>query len=203
MKKFIAIAGNMGVGKTSMVQFLCNTYDFEAVYEPFMDNPYLSDFYKNMKDWSFHSQLYFLTHKFRLHMNLSKRPKTVIQDRSIYEDAEIFARNLYLRKQMSTRDFNTYMELYDSMKNVLQPPDLMIYLRCSVKTIRKRIRQRGRSNEQQIPVHYIRNLNKLYENWIESYTLSPVLIWDADNMDYFTDMLDRMEFQRSIEKCLV
>ena len=202
MKKYIAIAGNMGVGKTSMVQFLCNTYDLEAVYEPFMNNPYLTDFYKDMKEWAFHSQLYFLTHKFRLHMELSQKPKTVIQDRSIYEDAEIFCRNLYLRKQMSERDFQTYMELYNSMKAVLQPPDLMIYLRCSVRTIRKRIRQRGRASEKQVPIQYIRNLNKLYEEWIENYTLSPVLIWDSENMDYFTDFFDRAEFQRSIERCL-
>ena len=202
MKKYIAIAGNMGVGKTSMVQFLCNTYDLEAVYEPFMNNPYLADFYKDMKEWAFHSQLYFLTHKFRLHMELSQKPKTVIQDRSIYEDAEIFCRNLYLRKQMSERDFQTYMELYNSMKAVLQPPDLMIYLRCSVRTIRKRIRQRGRASEKQVPIQYIRNLNKLYEDWIENYTLSPVLIWDSENMDYFTDFFDRAEFQRSIERCL-
>ena len=198
MKKYIAIAGNMGVGKTSMVQFLCNTYDLEAVYEPFMNNPYLTDFYKDMKEWAFHSQLYFLTHKFRLHMELSQKPKTVIQDRSIYEDAEIFCRNLYLRKQMSERDFQTYMELYNSMKAVLQPPDLMIYLRCSVRTIRKR----GRASEKQVPIQYIRNLNKLYEDWIENYTLSPVLIWDSENMDYFTDFFDRAEFQRSIERCL-
>ena len=202
MKKYIAIAGNMGVGKTSMVQFLCNTYDLEAVYEPFMNNPYLTDFYKDMKEWAFHSQLYFLTHKFRLHMELSQQPKTVIQDRSIYEDAEIFCRNLYLRKQMSERDFQTYMELYNSMKAVLQPPDLMIYLRCSVRTIRKRIKQRGRASEKQVPVQYIRNLNKLYEDWIENYTLSPVLIWDSENMDYFTDFFDRAEFQKSIERCL-
>ena len=202
MKKYIAIAGNMGVGKTSMVQFLCNTYDLEAVYEPFMNNPYLTDFYKDMKEWAFHSQLYFLTHKFRLHMELSQKPKTVIQDRSICEDAEIFCRNLYLRKQMSERDFQTYMERYNSMKAVLQPPDLMIYLRCSVRTIRKRIRQRGRASEKQVPIQYIRNLNKLYEDWIENYTLSPVLIWDSENMDYFTDFFDRAEFQRSIERCL-
>ena len=199
MKKFIAIAGNMGVGKTSMVKFLCNTYGFEAVYEPFMNNPYLSDFYKDMKTWSFHSQLYFLTHKFKLHMNLSKQPRTVIQDRSIYEDAEIFCRNLYNQKQISKRDFVTYMELYESMKSVLQPPDLMIYLRCSVKSIRKRIKMRGRTSEQNISKSYIRNLNNLYEEWISQYTLSPVLIWDSEHMDYYTHLFDRLEFQRKIE----
>jgi deoxyadenosine/deoxycytidine kinase len=202
MKKYIAIAGNMGVGKTSMVQFLCSTYYLEAVYEPFMNNPYLDDFYKDMNEWAFHSQLYFLTHKFRLHMNLSKQPKTVIQDRSIYEDAEIFCKNLYLRKQISERDFRTYMELYDSMKEVLQPPDLMIYLRCSVRTIRKRIKQRGRPSEKQVPIQYIKNLNTLYEEWIKDYSLSPVLIWDSENMDYFTDFFDRIEFQKSIKRCL-
>ena len=202
MKKFIAIAGNMGVGKTSMVQFLCNTYNLEAVYEPYMNNPYLDDFYDDMKRWAFHSQLYFLTHKFRLHMNLSKQQRTIIQDRSIYEDAEIFCRNLYMRKKISKRDFLTYMELYQSMKAVLQPPDLMIYLRCSVKSIRKRIKMRGRASEQNISPSYIRNLNTLYEEWIHNYSLSPVLIWDSENMDYFTHLFDRLEFQRRIERCL-
>ncbi|MEC7988049.1 MAG: deoxynucleoside kinase [Myxococcota bacterium] len=202
MKKFIAVAGNMGVGKTSMVKFLCNNYGFEAVYEPYMDNPYLDDFYLNMKRWGFHSQLYFLTHKFRLHMELSHQPKTVVQDRSIYEDAEIFCRSLYMQRKISKRDFETYMELYNTMRSALQPPDLMIYLRCSVRAIKRRIKKRGRPSEQNISNSYIRNLNKLYESWIDNYKLSPLLIWDSENMDYFTDLFDRMEFQRSIERCL-
>ena len=161
MKKFIAVAGNMGVGKTSMVDFLCSRYGVEPVYEPYMDNPYLDDFYKNMGQHAFHSQLYFLTHKFRLHMALNQNAAPVVQDRTIYEDAEIFCTNLYRSNHMSDRDYKTYMELYDTMKRALQPPDLMIYLRCSVRAIRRRIKRRGRESEQAIPVRYIRNLNTL------------------------------------------
>ncbi|RME23045.1 MAG: deoxynucleoside kinase [Deltaproteobacteria bacterium] len=190
----------MGVGKTSMVEFLHKTYGFEPVYEPFMDNPYLDDFYKDMKAWGFHSQLYFLTHKFRLHMQLHARTRTVVQDRSIYEDAEIFCTNLYRARKISKRDYQTYMELYHSMRQALQPPDLMIYLRCSVRATRRRIRQRGRPSEQDIPARYIRRLNDLYDEWIARYDLSPVLVWNSDSHDYLTDLVDRIEFQRSIEQ---
>ena len=199
MKKFIAVAGNMGVGKTSMVEFLCSRYGVEPVYEPFMDNPYLDDFYQDMGRYAFHSQLYFLTHKFRLHMELNNNAAPVVQDRTIYEDAEIFATNLYRSRKMSDRDYKTYMELYETMKAALQPPDLMIYLRCSVRAIRRRIKRRGRESEQAIPVRYIRNLNTLYEEWIARYDQSPVLIWDSERMDYLTDLVDRLEFQQSLD----
>lgn len=202
MKKFIAVAGNMGVGKTSMVEFLCSRYGVQPVYEPFMDNPYLDDFYKDMGQYAFHSQLYFLTHKFRLHMELNNNNAPVVQDRTIYEDAEIFATNLHRSRHMSDRDYKTYMELYETMKEALQPPDLMIYLRCSVRAIRRRIKKRGRESEQAIPVRYIRNLNHLYEEWIERYDQSPVLIWDSERMDYLTDLCDRLEFQQSLDRVL-
>ena len=202
MNKFVAVAGNMGVGKTSMVEFLCRRYGFQPVYEPFMDNPYLDDFYKDMKGWGFHSQLYFLTHKFRLHMGLHTRSNTVIQDRTIYEDAEIFCTNLFRSKKINARDYQLYMELYESMRSALQPPDLMIYLRCSVRAIRLRIKKRGRPSEQSIPVAYLRQLNELYEGWIGRYDLSPVLVWDSERMDYLTDLVDRIEFQKAIERFL-
>ena len=202
MQKFIAVAGNMGVGKTSLVRFLHDKYGIEPVYEPYMDNPYLDDFYVDMKAWGFHSQMYFLSHKFRLHMELSRNDVACVQDRTIYEDAEIFCTNLYRGRKMKQRDYETYMELYRTMQQVLQPPDLMIYLRCSVRAIRKRIRKRGRPSEQQIPARYIRRLNDLYESWIDGWTRSPVLVWDSENMDYLTDLADRIEFQRSIERFL-
>jgi len=192
----------MGAGKTSMVEFLHDHYGFEPVYEPYMDNPYLDDFYADMKSWAFHSQLYFLTHKFRLHLGLNNSPGTVVQDRSIYEDAEIFATNLARGRYINRRDFETYMALYESMRRTLQPPDLMIYLRCSTRAIRKRIRTRGRESEQAIPASYLRRLNGLYEGWIERYDLSPVLIWHSDKMDYMTDLVDRIEFQKAIERFL-
>ena len=202
MQTFIVVAGNMGVGKTSLVQFLQHQYGFEPVYEPFMDNPYLDDFYKDMKAWAYHSQVYFLTHKFRLHMELSTSERTVVQDRTIYEDAEIFCTNLYRGRKIARRDYETYMELYRTMRKALQPPDLMIYLRCNVRNIRKRITRRGRPSEQEIPASYLRRLNNLYEDWVERYDQSPVLVWDSNNQDYLTDLADRIEFQRQIEKFL-
>jgi len=202
VKKFIAVAGNMGVGKSSMVEFLCHQYGFEPIYEPFMDNPFLDDFYRDMKTWGFHSQLYFLTHKFRLHMEMNRHAGTVVQDRTIYEDAEIFATNLFRSRLIGKREFQTYKELYTTMRQALQPPDLMIYLRCSVRAIRKRIKGRGRPSEQEIPARYLRKLNTRYEEWIEGYDLSPVLIWDSERMDYLTDLVDRIEFKRNIEKFL-
>ena len=202
MKKFIAVAGNMGVGKSSLVDFLHRRYGFEPVYEPFADNPYLDDFYTDMKGWAFHSQLYFLTHKFRLHMGLSGMNGTVVQDRTIYEDAEIFCTNLYRGRKISKRDYEVYMDLYQTMQGALQPPDLLIYLRCSVRAIRRRIQRRGRPSEQEIPARYLRRLNGLYEDWVGRYELSPIMIWDSENMDYLTDLADRIEFQRSIERFL-
>lgn len=201
-KPFIAVAGNMGAGKTSLVQFLHQRYGFEPVYEPFMDNPYLDDFYKDMSRFGFHSQLYFLTHKFRLHMELNQSDRTVVQDRTIYEDAEIFCRNLHMQKHISDRDYGVYMELYRTMRRALQPPNLLIYLRCSVRAIRRRIQVRGRPSEQAIPLPYLRRLNGLYEDWVGSYTESPVMIWDSERMDYLTDLADRIEFQRSVERFL-
>lgn len=202
MKKFVAIAGNMGAGKTSLVQYLNDRYGFEPIYEPFNDNPYLDDFYKDMKKWAFHSQLYFLTHKFRLHLGLSNSPGIVVQDRTIYEDAEIFATNLARGRFISKRDFETYMELYNTMKTALQPPDLLIYLKCDVRSIRKRIKSRGRKSEQAIPVPYIKRLNGLYDSWVERYDQSPVLVWDSGKLDYLTDLVDRIDFERALDKVL-
>lgn len=202
VKKFIAVAGNIGAGKSSLVEFLQVSYGFEPVYEPFMDNPYLDDFYGDMKRWAFHSQLYFLTHKFRLHLGLPERAGTVVQDRTIYEDAEIFCTNLYKSRQISKRDYTTYMELYESMRQVLRPPDLLIYLRCSVRAIRQRIKTRGRTSEQKIPTSYLKRLNTLYEDWVERYDASPVLVWDSERMDYLTDLVDRIEFREQLQTFL-
>ena len=199
MKKFIAIAGNMGAGKTSMVTFLQQTYGFEPIYEPFMDNPYLDDFYKDMRTWAFHSQLYFITHKFRLHRELNCSSCTAVMDRTIYEDAEIFARNLARGRYMSRRDWATYQELYRTMLEALQPPDLLIYLRCTPRAIRRRIKHRGRASEQAIPYRYIRRLNDLYEDWIGRYDQSPVLVWDSDHDDYVQDFRALAGFRRAIK----
>lgn len=202
MKKFLAIAGNMGAGKTSLTQFLCARYGFAPVYEPFTTNPYLDDFYTDMPRWAFHSQLYFLTHKFRLHLGLNALADTVVVDRTIYEDAEIFARNLHLIGHINKRDYQTYTELYGAMQTALQPPDLLIYLRCDVRGIRRRIKARGRPSEQAIPLSYIKRLSGLYEDWIGSYTLSPVMVWPSDTQDYLSHIVDQLAFRRALERFL-
>lgn len=200
--RFVAVSGNIGVGKTSLVRYLVERYGIVPVYEPFGDNPYLDDFYGDMRRWAFHSQVFFLGRKFRLHQDLEKTPGTFVMDRSIYEDAEIFATHLARSGKMDERDFRTYLELYESMKRSLRPPDLLIHLRCSVKAARKRIAQRGRASEQAIPVSYLRALNGLYEEWIGRWTDSPLVVWDSERMDYLTDLVDKIEFHRTIGRFL-
>lgn len=201
-QKFIAIAGNIGAGKTELTEFLCKRYGLKPFYEPNDQNPYLEDFYADMKTWAYRSQLFFLTHKFRLHLSLQGEPGAVIQDRTIYEDAEIFARNLYRQRLIEKRDFETYWELYQSIGRALRPPDLMIQLRCPVRTLRQRIRARGRSFEQDIPAAYLRRLNVLYEDWYARYELSPVLRLEIDKLDYLTDLVDRVDLFDRIEHYL-
>jgi deoxyadenosine/deoxycytidine kinase len=206
--KFIAVAGNIGAGKSSLVEFLERRYGMAPVYEPYLTNPYLDDFYADMKAHAFNSQLYFLTHKFKLHLGLHETLQqpgaapgaAVVLDRTIYEDAEIFARNLHETGYISARDFGLYQELYEAMQLALRPPDLLIYLRCSVRAIRRRIRQRGRASEQNIPLDYLKRLNRLYEDWIARYTLCPVLIWDSERQDYLTDLEDWMEFRSQLAR---
>lgn len=200
--KFIAIAGNIGAGKTELTSFLCRKYGIKPFYEPNDQNPYLSDFYKDMKKWAFRSQLFFLTHKFRLHRELERETGTAIQDRTIYEDAEIFARNLFKQRQIDKRDWQLYSELYDTISATLRPPDLMIYLRCPVKTLKERIKIRGRKMEQDIPTAYLKRLNDLYEDWFTRYKLSPVLTLPTDTLDYLTNLVDRVDLFRQIEKHL-
>ena len=201
-KRFIAVAGNIGAGKTELVSFLCSKYEVKPFYEPNDTNPYLEDFYRDMKGYAFKSQIYFLTHKFRLHRELEKEPGTVVQDRTIYEDAEIFARNLHRQKAIDARDWKTYSELYDIVARALAPPDLMIYLRCPVRTLKQRIRGRGRKMEQDIPTAYLSRLNALYEEWFERYDLSPVITLPTDKLDYLQDMVDRIQVFKQIEKHL-
>jgi deoxyadenosine/deoxycytidine kinase len=195
IRKYIAIAGNMGAGKSSLVHFLCNHFQLEPYFEPNAENPYLKDFYQDMRRWAFHSQVYFLCQKFRIHQELEAAASrvSVIQDRTIYEDAEIFAANLAATRKMTTRDHATYQALYESMVRALRPPDLLIYLRASLPTVRRRIRARGRPEEQKVPIPYLRRLTELYERWIAGYQHSPVLVIESDRMDYGTDLLDRLD----------
>jgi len=201
-RKYIAVAGNIGAGKSTLVDFLCRTYDIQPFFEPNEDNPYLEDFYGDMKKWSFHSQIFFLSHKFRIHQALEGTPGTVVQDRTIYEDAEIFATALHSMKKMSDRDFQTYQELYATICTSLRPPDLMIYLRCPMKTLKRRIKLRGREMEQAIPQSYLKLLNDLYEDWISRYTWSEVLVLDTGKLDYISDMVDRLDVMQRIESVI-
>ncbi len=201
-QKFIAIAGNIGAGKTELTAFLCRKYGLQPFFEPNDQNPYLADFYKDMKTWAFRSQVFFLTHKFRLHRELEKQSGTSIQDRTIYEDAEIFAKNAFRQRNIDKRDWKTYWELYETVASALKPPDLMIYLRCPVKTLKQRIRLRGRKMEQDIPTAYLNRLNGLYEDWFTRYKMSPVLVLPTDTLDYLTNLVDRVDLFRQIEKHL-
>lgn len=184
MKKFIAVAGNIGVGKSTLVEMLCRRLDWQPFYEPVMENPYLADFYKDMATWSFHSQAFFLSHRLRIHHELLHYPGSVIQDRSIYEDAEIFAQNLFLQGYMSRRDYETYRSLYQSVADLLPPPDLVIYLRASSSTLLQRIALRARSYESEITAEYLDGLNQLYEKWFASFSLCPVLAVPGDDLDF-------------------
>lgn len=184
MKKFVAVAGNIGVGKSTLVEMLCVRMGWEPFYEPVAENPYLVDFYQNMDDWSFHSQIFFLAHRLRSHYQLSQHPSSVVQDRSVYEDAEIFAQNLYLQGHIHKRDYQTYRDLYETTMQFLPPPDLVIYLRASVPTLMSRISNRGRSYEQTISHDYLNGLNNLYETWIDNFTLCPILAVPADDLDF-------------------
>ena len=201
-KKFIAIAGNIGAGKTELTAFLCKKYGLTPFFEPNEQNPYLADFYRDMKTWAFRSQIFFLTRKFRLHRKLQQSSGTVVQDRTLYEDAEIFAKNLHRRGFIDRRDFRTYWDLYESIAETLPPPDLMIYLKCSVRTLMRRIQLRGRRIERDIPTAYLRRLNRLYEEWFQSYSTSPVLVLSTDKLDYLTDLVDRVDLFHKIEKHL-
>lgn len=201
-KRTIAIAGNIGAGKTSLVDFLTSTYDITPFYEPNDENPYLADFYKDMKKWAFHSQLYFLSNKFRIHQKVDETVGVVVQDRTIFEDVEIFATALHEMKLISDRDWQTYCGFYHSIMASIKPPDLMIYLKCSIKTIRKRIKIRGRAMEQDIPLSYLKRLDRLYERWIEHYDLGPVMVIESDKLDYVSDLIDRLDVMKKIEALL-
>ncbi len=184
MEKFVAVAGNIGVGKTTLVQKLCGILGWTPFFEPESENPYLADFYKDMQTWAFHSQVFFLTRRLVAHKNLCTHPGSVIQDRSVYEDAEIFAQNLYRQKQITERDFQTYRELYHALVEFLPPPDLVLYIKASVPTLLERIKLRGRDYEEEIDPAYLEGLNALYDHWTDSFDLCPVLTIPGDDLDF-------------------
>ncbi len=192
----------MGSGKSTLVDFLARTYDVSAFYEPNEENPYLPDFYKDMKRWAFRSQLYFLSNKFRLHQELDRTPGVVALDRTIFEDAEIFATALHQMRKIDKRDWQTYWGFYQAILDAIKPPDLMIYLRCSMRTLRQRIKLRGRAMEQDVPLAYLRRLDRLYDEWIRSYRMSEVLVLETDKLDYIHDLIHRLDVMERIEAVL-
>jgi deoxyadenosine/deoxycytidine kinase len=180
----IAVAGNIGSGKTTLTGLLARHFAWQAHYEDVDDNPYLDDFYNDMQRWSFNLQIYFLNNRFNHILKIKKSEKTIVQDRTIYEDAYIFAPNLHSMGLMSTRDFENYFTLFNLISSLIQPPDLVIYLRASVPTLVRQIEKRGRKYEDNIRLDYLRRLNERYESWIEAYNLGKVLIVDVDNNNF-------------------
>lgn len=181
--KFIAVAGNIGAGKSSLTGLLAKHFGWEAFYESVDDNPYLSDFYEDMRRWSFNLQIYFLSSRFRHQKQMIEKDGKFVQDRTIYEDVEIFAKNLHEMGLMSDRDFANYNALFKEMTNYLREPSLLIYIRAQVPTLVQQIQQRGRDYENTIRIEYLERLNRLYEDWIQRYPHEKLII-DTDDLDF-------------------
>jgi deoxyadenosine/deoxycytidine kinase len=202
MRKYLVLAGNIGAGKSTLVGLLADRLGFRPYYEPVAENPYLEDFYRDMERWAFQSQVFFLTYRMAMHRALAEDPHSVVQDRSLYEDAQVFARNLYERGAMSERDWRSYSGLYETVTGLLPPPDLVIYIRASVPTLKRRIAARGRGFEADISDGYLAGLNRLYESWIESFELAPVLVVPGDRLDFVADEKDLDSIARTVEERL-
>jgi deoxyadenosine/deoxycytidine kinase len=180
----VAIAGNIGAGKTTLTKLIAKHYNWRAEYEDVIENPFLEDFYEDMKRWSFNLQIYFLNSRFRQILEIRESKTDIIQDRTIYEDAFIFAPNLHAMGLMSNRDFKNYSSLFDLMESVTEAPDLLIYLRSSVPNLVKQIQKRGRDYENSISIDYLNKLNERYEAWIQYYDKSKLLVIDVDDLDF-------------------
>lgn len=199
--KYIAVAGNIGAGKSSLTGLLAKHFNWEAFYESVDDNPYLADFYEDMLRWSFNLQIYFLSSRFRHQKEMLEQQISLIQDRTIYEDVEIFAKNLHEMNLMSDRDFANYEALFHEMSHYLKPPDLLIYLRAQVPTLVHQIQQRGRDYENTIRIDYLERLNRLYEDWIDRYPYEKLII-DTDDLDFVNDPEDLGKIIALIEQRL-
>ncbi|MDP5171414.1 MAG: deoxynucleoside kinase [Bacteroidia bacterium] len=197
--KHIAIAGNIGAGKTTLVNKLAHHYGWEPLFEDVDENPYLADFYEDMKKWAFPLQIYFLHSRFRQAHRIQQNSRPIIQDRTIYEDAHIFAKNLYESGHLTERDFNNYFSLFESMTHVVSPPDLLIYLKASIPTLIAQIARRGRDYESAISIRYLEDLNQHYNDWIASYDRGKLLVIDVDNLDYVNNPEDLGYVMRRID----
>ena len=195
----VAIAGNIGSGKTTLTRLLAKHYKWKAQYEDVEDNPYLDDFYNKMERWSFNLQVYFLNSRFRQILDIRKDKKTIIQDRTIYEDAFIFAPNLHAMGLMTNRDYENYRSLFDLMESVTQAPDLLIYLRSSIPNLVGQIHKRGREYENSISIDYLSRLNERYEAWIDKYDKGNVIVLDVDNIDFVDNPEDLGEIINKID----
>jgi deoxyadenosine/deoxycytidine kinase len=201
-KYFIAIAGNIGVGKSTLTGLLAKALGWEPFYEANAENPYLADFYGDMQRWSFHSQVFFLGKRLEHHRQLLDHPSSVVQDRTVYEDAEIFARNLYEQGSMSERDYDAYRRLYQAVSAFVPPPDLIVYLQASVDTLVQHIAQRGRAYEAGISRDYLAQLNQLYEQWLAGWRACPVLRVPADGGDWLNNRDDFARLVGEIKKMI-
>jgi deoxyadenosine/deoxycytidine kinase len=195
----IAVAGNIGAGKTTLTKLLSKHYKWEAHFEDVVDNPYLDDFYTQMERWSFNLQIYFLNHRYRQILKIRESGKSIIQDRTIYEDAYIFAPNLHAMGLMTNRDFTNYSSLFELMESLVQPPDLLIYLRSSIPNLVKQIHKRGREYENTISIEYLSRLNERYEAWVHGYEKGKLLVIDVDNLDFVDEPEDLGEIINKID----
>jgi deoxyadenosine/deoxycytidine kinase len=186
----IAVAGNIGAGKTSLTTLLAKQFEWEPHFEDVVDNPYLDDFYHQMERWSFNLQIYFLNSRFRQVLQIRQSGKKIIQDRTIYEDANIFAPNLHAMGLMTNRDYENYKSLFELMESLVEPPDVLIYLRSSIPNLVSQIHKRGRDYENSISIEYLSRLNERYEAWIQSYSKGKLLIIDVDNIDFVNNPED-------------
>ena len=201
-KKFVVIAGNIGVGKSTLVARLAQQWGWQAAHEPNATNPYLADFYADMRRWGFHSQIFFLGKRLEQHNTICMGQHSVLQDRSVYEDAEIFARNLFNQGHMNARDWQTYYALYQTMAQIIQPPDLVVYLRANVDTLSQRVARRSREYERHIPREYLAQINALYDDWAQQFTLSPLITIEADALDWAQGDVGLNGVAQEIRRCL-
>jgi len=196
----IAIVGNIGAGKTTLTELLAKNYGWEPLYEAVDNNPYLEDFYSDMKRWSFNLQIYFLNNRFQQIIEIQKSNRNIIQDRTIYEDAFIFAENLHDMGLMTSRDYENYRAIFDNITSFIKPPDLLVYLKASVPTLVNNIQRRGREYESGIRLDYLSKLNDKYQKWINGYKLGKLLILDKDNLDFTTNPEDLGSIIQLIER---